>query len=309
MKKILFYTAIILMLFACNQTPNKITENATHGDIKIDVDESFKLLSEAEIMTFMAFYKYAKITPMYKPEYDVFDDFLKDSVRTIMTAKELTQNEIDYLKSKTFFPKSTLIAKDALAFIVNNENMDSLMKINNLKQIFLGEITDWNQINKNNKNGVIQVVFDNIKSANARYMLERLKMTEFKSNCFVANSNEEVINYVEKNKNAIGVISVNWVSESTDSLSNNFLKRVQVVALTSELDPEGRQYYKPYQAYIANESYPFIREVYMITRETFSGLGSGLIQFIAGEKGQRIVLKSGLVPATMPIRIVEMKNN
>jgi len=45
----------------------------------------------------------------------------------------------------------------------------------------------------------------------------------------------------------------------------------------------------------------------VINREYFSGLGTGFAQFIAGEKGQRIFLKSGLVPAQMPIRLVEVK--
>jgi len=45
----------------------------------------------------------------------------------------------------------------------------------------------------------------------------------------------------------------------------------------------------------------------MVSRESFSGLGSGFISFVAGEKGQRIILKSGLVPATMPIRLVKVK--
>jgi phosphate transport system substrate-binding protein len=45
----------------------------------------------------------------------------------------------------------------------------------------------------------------------------------------------------------------------------------------------------------------------MNCRESFSGLGSGFVSFVAGEKGQRIILKSGLVPATMPIRIIQTK--
>jgi len=80
-----------------------------------------------------------------------------------------------------------------------------------------------------------------------------------------------------------------------------------VVAVSSEFDTEGVEFTKPYQAYIADKSYPFIREVYMISRETFTGLGSGFISFVASDPGQRIILKSKLVPATMPVRLVEAK--
>jgi phosphate transport system substrate-binding protein len=151
------------------------------------------------------------------------------------------------------------------------------------------------------------VVFDSNKSANARYFAEKLNIKEFSPNIYSAGTNDEVIKYVEKTPGAIGIISVNWISENTDSISNNFLKRIKVVALTSELDPDGLSYYKPYPAYIADKSYPFIRDIYMITRETFDGLGSGFLRYVAGEKGQRIVLKAGLVPATMPTRLVHIQ--
>jgi phosphate transport system substrate-binding protein len=36
------------------------------------------------------------------------------------------------------------------------------------------------------------------------------------------------------------------------------------------------------------------------------GLGSGFLTYVANDKGQRVVLKAGLVPATMPVRIVEI---
>ena len=56
------------------------------------------------------------------------------------------------------------------------------------------------------------------------------------------------------------------------------------------------------------KSHILVREVYLTSRETFTGLGSGFIQWATAEQGQRIVLKSGLVPATMPIRLVQIKN-
>ncbi len=313
MKKILVYfigyVAIILFCISCNQSQNlTYDETPTRGKIKISIDESFKLLLDTEIFVFTALYKYADIKPEYKPETDVINDFMNDSVRTIVAASKLTQNQTDFLLSKSIVPRTTTIAFDAIAFIINVNNPDSLIQVNHIKSVLAGNISKWEDIDKKNKLGNISVVFDNTKSANARYFLERLNLKKFPDNCYTANSNDSVIEYVEKNKNAIGIISVNWISENSDSVSNNFLNRIRVVGLTSELDPEGTSYYRPYPAYIADKSYPFIREVYMINRESFNGLGSGLISFVGGEKGQRIILKAGLVPATMPVRLVEMKS-
>jgi phosphate transport system substrate-binding protein len=46
----------------------------------------------------------------------------------------------------------------------------------------------------------------------------------------------------------------------------------------------------------------------MINRQTRAGLVTGFVSFVAGEKGQRMILKSGLVPATIPSRIVEINH-
>ena len=301
----------IIILNNCHRKTGIVTydETPTRGNIRIGVDESFKLLMDTEIYTFTSIYNYAKITPEYKPETDILNEFMKDSLRVIFTSKKLDDAENQFLKSKQIITRSTTIAFDALAFIVNNNNKDSLLKYTQIKDLFTGQLKNWKQVSNKNNPSAIKVVFDNIKSGNVRYFVEKYKLpNKLPTNFYAVNSNDEVVNYVEKHPDAIGVISVNWISDKNDSVSNSFLKRFRVVAVSSEFDSEGNNYYRPYQAYIAEKSYPFVREVYAISRESFDGLGSGFIAFVAGEKGQRIILKSKLVPATMPIRLIQIKN-
>jgi phosphate transport system substrate-binding protein len=287
---------IAMIVIACDPNAGLKEETPTRGKIKIAIDESFSLLGDAE-----------HVTPIYKPELGILDEFMNDSVRLIITTRKLTANELSYLKGKLSYPVTSSIAYDAVAFIINPKNNDSLIRYNILCDIFKGKIKTWNQIDQKNNAGTIKVVFDNLKSANVRYIKDTLKIDSFPKNCFVANNNNEVINYVEKHISALGVLSVNWISDSSDSVTRGFLKRVKVVGLTPKYDPESEDYYKPYQAYIADKSYPFTREVYVINRESFYGLGSGFIAFVSGDLGQRIVLKMGMVPATMPVRIVSVK--
>jgi phosphate transport system substrate-binding protein len=95
------------------------------------------------------------------------------------------------------------------------------------------------------------------------------------------------------------------VSDRNDTISGSFLKEIQVLAIK---DAKGDEY-QPYQAYIAQNLYPYCRSVYVICSEPRTGLASGFTNFMAGDKGQRIILKSGLVPSTMPVRIVGFKEN
>jgi phosphate transport system substrate-binding protein len=310
-RKVVFLLSGILIA-SCNYNPNGAMndETTTRGKIKIGVDESFTILTDAELYTFHAFYKYASVTPLYKPELDVLDDFMNDSVRLMITTRKLTKEEIDFLRSKQIIARTTTIAYDALAFIVNKNNRDSNLIFSKVKDIFKGKIKKWDQIDPLNQAGKIKVVFDNNKSANVRFIREKFGIKDsFPKICYAVNNNNEVMNFVEKNVNALGVVGVNWVSDKDDSITRGFLKRVKVVALSAEFDDDGISFDRPYQAYIADNSYPFIREVYAISRETFTGLGSGFIQFVAGDQGQRIVLKMGMVPATMPVRVVQTTSN
>jgi phosphate transport system substrate-binding protein len=190
--------------------------------------------------------------------------------------------------------------------IVNPNNPDSLLLASQFSDILNGKLTTWKQINPKSQDNTINVVFDNNRSGNLRYFREKFSLKgNFPNNCFAVSSNAEVIEYVKKNRNALGIISVNWISDTEDSTSQRFLESVRVV----EIGTNSANYCKPYQGYIAEGSYPFCRDVYMICRETFSGLGSGFTSFVAGDQGQRIILKSGLVPATMPIRLIQINKD
>jgi phosphate transport system substrate-binding protein len=284
-------------------------DTPTGGKMKTGIDESYRLLMDAEIYAFESIYKYAKIDTVYGSEVDIINLFLKDSLPLIVVNRKLTDEEEKYLTSNQIIPKTTKIAYDAVAFIVNPENPDSNLYYEHIRDIFTGKLTKWSQIDPKSELGEVKVVFDNYKSSNPRYFRDRFSLDKLPENCYALNSNREVIDFVERNRNAIGVVSVNWISDSADSVSNNFLKRVTVAGISNEgnNDPSAN-FYKPYQAYIAQGDYPFTREVYCINRQTYTGLGYGLSSFIAGEKGQLILLHSGLVPATMPVRIVEIRN-
>lgn len=301
-------TMVALFVVSCRNPMGvqPLDEAPTRGNIKISVDESFQLLIDTQLYTFQSQYVNAHIAAAYKPEVDVLADFMNDSVRTIVLTRDLTKEEKEILLLQKFVVRTTKVAHDALALIVNPANPDTSILENQFADIFRGKITSWNQVNSKSPDKPINVVFDNNKSGNVRYFREKFALTgNFPANCFAVDNNTEVINYVKNNPSALGIISVNWISDTQDSISEKFLESVRVV----EVGTDPSNYCKPFQGYIAEGSYPFCRDVYMISRETFSGLGTGFASFVAGDQGQRIVLKSGLVPATMPIRLIEIKKD
>jgi phosphate transport system substrate-binding protein len=298
---------LMLVLASCKGNGSLPNESPTRGDIRITSDESFQPLIDTEIFTFTHIYDNAHISISYKPEYDVINDFMNDSVKVIVTSKKLSDDQIQYLRDTLVIARTTTFAYDALALVSNKTNADTLLKFNTVKEIFLGKINSWKKVDPESKLGDIRVIFDNTKSGNIRYFKELFEIKDsLPRNFYAVNNNAEVIDFVSRNPDALGIISVNWISDKDDSLSMSFIRKINVIAVSQEFINDGT-YYRPYQGSIYDKSYPFTREIYFISRETFTGLGSGFIQFATAEQGQRIVLKSGLVPGTMPIRLVQIK--
>ena len=299
---------VILTIVQCSgrKTP-EITETPTRGNIRILADASFQPIVDAEIATFTTLYKYAHIAPTYVPEKDLIAAFLNDSIKVIVSAWEPSDKQKELLFNTQIVVRTTTVAYDAIALVLNKENNDSLLTYENVNDLFTGKITDWKQINPASKSGKIVAVFDNDRSANIRYFKDLFNLdAQLPSNFFSVKTNEEVINYVTINKSAIGLVSVNWIADRDDSTSRAFSDKVKIAAVSHKvLDPGS--YFMPVQGSIYDKTYPFTRRVNMVSRESFKGLGSGFINWVAAEQGQRIILKSGLVPATMPIRLIQIK--
>lgn len=299
---------ITILSIQCGpRTPAAMEETPTRGNIRMVVDPSFQPIVEEEIAIFTSVYKFAHITPVYLSEKDLIAAFLNDSIKTVVTAWEPTTQQKELLLSMQTIARTNTVAYDAIALVLNKENMDSLFTYQNVNDLFTGKLNDWKQMNAKSKLGKIVAVFDNDKSANIRYFKETFNLSaQLPSNFYSVNTNQEVIDYVQKNKNAIGMVSVNWIGDKKDSISRSFSDKIKIAAVSQKFLEQG-SYFLPVQGSIYDKSYPFTRKINVVTRESFKGLGTGFNSWWSGERGQRIVLKSGLVPATMPIRLMQIK--
>jgi phosphate transport system substrate-binding protein len=301
MKPIYLFIAVAFLASCGSGDPKTELDTPTTGTITISVDETFAPIMESELDVFHSNYKYAVINAQYVSEMQAFKNLLSDSARIAIVTRELNEEEKNYFKSVKITPRVTKVAIDAIALIVNKANQDSVISMAQLNDLFNGNTSTWGAGKGKSDQSAIQIVFDNANSSTARFIKEKFTKN-FPEYCFAVNTNPEVINYVAAHPNAIGVIGVNWISDAEDSVSQDFVNKIQVMRIVSDsTDPRGIQ---PYQAYIAQGNYPLVRSVYVVSREARTGLGTGFASFLASDKGQRIILKSGLVPATMPVRII-----
>jgi len=294
---VIFLAVTIFILYGCNRGESP-SDTPTTGNLTISVDQTYKPLIDSEVSTFENLYNYAKVNVQYKPEAEAFDDLMNDSIRVIIVSRKLNSEEIKQFQKWEIVPKVTKIAYDAVALIGSKDLKDTVFTIDKIRSLLSGEkiIPSLRKT---------KIVFDSNNSSTIRFLSDKTGVKKFSTNCFALNSNDAVLDYISKGSNSIGIIGVNWISDQDDSTNQNFLKTVKVLEISSD---ENSEPLKPYQAYIAQKTYPLYREVYIISKEAYTGLGTGFTAFLASERGQRIVLKFGLVPATMPVRLVELKN-
>lgn len=172
------------------------------------------------------------------------------------------------------------------------------------------------------KLGEIDVIFDHQGSSTVKYMRDSvMNGRQFGAHVSAVKSNPDVFKAVASNKNAIGIIGVSWVSsdlsdrqksveelaqavEKSDTTALEFNTDVKVLKIRGNNEVTA---YKPYQAYIFDGSYPLYRSVYMVSTSPGGTVSHRFYSFVTGFQGQKIIQMTGILPATVRPRMVQVE--
>lgn len=293
----IFGLIVFVFLFAmCNQkSKNESKETILKGSIDIVTDETIKPIVDDQVAVFEGTYYDAKITVKPKSEGELINDLLSQKAKVVVTARNLTKEELQKFEKSKINPRVTPFAIDAIALISNKSNNDTL--------IALKSVIDFMQGKSDTR--IKGLVFDNPNSSTVRYMKDLAKVKEIPANgVFSFKTNDEVIKFVSENDGMIGVVGVNWLSQPSPNMVD-IVKKINVLSVKGLKD---NNYYNPTQNDLAELKYPLARDLFIINCQGYSGLGMGFASFIAGDIGQRIVLKSGLLPVRTPGRKLQIRS-
>ena len=288
-----------VLLQACKhkQKVNLPNDKWHAGVAKFAADESFQPIVEQEAYIFTALNQKAKPTIIYKDENDAVQLLLDDSVRMVMLSRDLDSNEMKVLKTRNLSPEVSCFAIDAVTLIVNKASNDTLISVGQIKKILKGET-------KSARN----IVFDNAGSSLIRYFKTLCGVSQFKpNNVFALKTNKEVIRYVSTHPDAIGVTSYTWLYDPDNDYADA-VKNVKVMAVKDESNKKyGNQYFKPNQSTLYLKQYPLRRSLFVVNCTGRMGLASGLEMYMISDKGQQIILESGILPNNLPEREISIK--
>ena len=280
---------VAVLVFACNQISDKNSkETILKGSTIIYVDETLAPIIEDQVSVFENEYE-AKVTLVAKSESETVNSLFKEKAAIAILSRNLSAEELKIFKQRKINPKTTVFATDAIAFIANKNNKDTLVALQDVICYMQGKPVA----------SIKGLVFDNLNSSTVRYMKSLAGINAIpEKGVFSFKSNDEVIKYVAENDGMIGVVGVNWLSQPLPAMQTyvDNVTTLGVKGLKSD------NYYIPSQNNIAEGKYPLARDLYIINCQGFSGLGMGFASFVAGDVGQRIILKSGLLPVRIPTR-------
>ena len=306
--------ALSACLFAsCGQQKRKDgrTDTNSSGVISFASDVSFSPIIDQLKAVFEMECPNAIVKPIYAGEVDGVNMLLKNKVMLTITARNFTKKEYDYLKGTDQLPEAIPLAYDGMALICNTKNLDSCITVNNVKRILTGEATKWSDINEGSKLGEIWVCFDNKRSSTVSFCVDSILggKTIDNPNIFAAKTSKEVIDYVERTPNAIGIIGSNWLNDKRDSTNTTWNKAIRVMSISKLDKATPMNSWKPYQAWLLNGRYPFVRTIYALLNDPKRGLPWGFAHFIEQPRGQMIVFKAGLLPTRGEIAIRDVNVN
>jgi len=311
MNKVVLIFALFLTFVSCSER-KKITrtDTPTSGFASFVGDDCYAPIINDQFKVFEALNQEAFLTPYYTNEVEAVNLMLKDSLRLAVLARDLTEDEKQGLRNKNLNPRSQKIAIDGIALIINKENNDSLISIPRLTKIMTGELTSWKEINPDSKYDAISVVFDNPNSSTVRFIKDSIcREKPLFDGLRAMDNNQSVLDYVARTPNSMGIIGVNWISNPKDSTNLTFSDKIRVMSISRTEPATRNNSYQPLPAFLALGNYPLTRDVYVVLTDLRGTLLSGFMNFLSGDRGQRIMLKAGLVPATRPVRLVSVSDH
>ncbi len=194
-----------------------------------------------------------------------------------MSSRPVTEKEISQASLNGVDMKSIVVAYDAIAIIVNEQNPISEMDADEVYMIFTGQVDDWTSVG--GKPGSISIYTRNTASGTYKdFQKLAMNMDDYAPSSQKMAGNEQIASEVAKNRNGIGYVGLAYIG----------MPGVKVVAINGA---------KPDKASVKAGTYPYARETfYLINAKTISPIAQQFIDFTLSDEGQKIVDSVHFIP-------------
>ena len=294
-----FLLSALLLAGGCSREPGSTT--LTKGTLIVDCDEALFPVINALAAEFKIQYPEAQVSVRSVEAREATANFVNDSVRVIVCARPLNTEERNALTAaKTWFEEYH-VAQSAVAVIAHKENPVKELRVGQAESLFTAQATSWPGWRAG---GTVDLVVGGINSStNEVFKRMILKGESFAMSATPTPSSSDLIEHVRTTRNALGIVGIGWLKGIGQDVSVLGLSRPGVAADSTQ--SVGRAY-TPAQGYVYKGYYPVSSPVYIYTREIDRNISLGFISFATSVEGQKVFLDNGLVPVTMPVRLIQL---
>jgi phosphate transport system substrate-binding protein len=272
----------------------------TRGSFRLGCDEALLPVMQHEIREFTSLYTDAKVTLRDAEAREIIAEFAVDSIRTIVCARELNKEERDALAAAKVSIQEYLVARSAVAVIAHKGVPVTQLRVGELDTIFSGTITRW----PGKRGMMIELAVCGLNSSvNEVFRKSILGGGGFDPAARSFSTGKELLSYVGGTPGALGILGLNSLTGNDGGVH---VIAVATFAMRPDSTYAPQEYYSPHPAYIYQGYYPVIAPVYVYTRNIEQDVSMGFIAFLTSAAGQKVFQNDGLVPATMPVRLVHL---
>ncbi|MGB2958503.1 MAG: substrate-binding domain-containing protein [Bacteroidota bacterium] len=291
----------VLLLTGCTREPGSTV--LTKGVLTIECDEAVAPIMRLEVEEFQRQYTESEITLRVVEAREAIANFAADSVRVIVTARALNAEEKSALEAGNVMYEEYHVAQSAVAAIAHRDNPMRKVRMGQLDSIFSGVTNYWPD---RRRETVIDLAVGDVNSStNEVFRGTVMDGKRFARSATPITSSSEIFEYVYERPDAIGIIGLAWLKGVAEGVTVMAVGRPGVSPDSTQ--PPGL-FYSPAAAYVFKGYYAISTPVYMYTREVSRDLGLGFIAFVMGSEGQKVINRNGLVPVTMPVRLIQLSS-
>jgi phosphate transport system substrate-binding protein len=213
---------------------------------------------------------------------------LNGTVDIANASRRIKPEEVAEAQSKGISPVEHVIARDAIAVIVNPQNPVSQLTLQQISDIYSGRINNWQEVGGEAR-PIVRLSRETNSGTHVYFLETALRLgdkknkTLFSTDTLLLPSSEGIINEVRQNPNAIGYDGLGYVPED-----------LKMIAIARR---PGESYVLPSIATVNDNSYPIARDLYMYTAGEPSGAAAAYLDWIMhSSEAQAIVAELGFVP-------------
>ena len=193
-----------------------------------------------------------------------------------MASRDMKQSEKDSYPDL----KEIVVAKDGIAMIVHPDNPVSNLTVEQIRGIYNGTYTNWNQVGGNDQE-IVVVGRDEASGTREFFWDHVMHKEDFVSTILAKNSNGAVKQTVEQTPAAIGFVGMGYIDTTVKALKINV---------------DGTLIYPTVDNVIAG-TYPISRSLHLLVLEAnYNGHIKEFIDYVLSPAGQQIVAEEGFVP-------------